>query len=62
MRQALDLSCHLAVGFLLALWREEKNSLCIYNLCVPPEVSVIEFTGDADAPSGSIFFVVVVPE
>lgn len=59
MRQALDLSCHLAIGFLLVLWREEKNSLCICNPCVPPEVSAVEFTGDADAPSGSIFLVVL---
>lgn len=62
MRQALDLSCHSAIEFLLVLWREEKNSLCICNPCVPPEVSAVEITGDTDTPSGSSFFVVAVPE
>lgn len=59
MRQALDLSCHLAIEFLLVLWRGEKNSLCICNPCVLPEVSAVEIIGDADAPSGSIFLLLL---
>lgn len=59
MRQALDLSSHFTIEFLLVLWREEKNSLCMCNPCVPAEVSAVEFAGDADAPSGSFFFLLL---